>query len=42
MSNKIFVALVAALALFASLNAGANARPHSDCDGGSAYAIPRC
>jgi hypothetical protein len=42
MFKKTFVALVAALALITSLNAGANARPHSDCEHGSAYAIPRC
>ena len=42
MFKKTFVALVAALALITSLNAGADARPHSDCEHGSAYAIPRC
>jgi hypothetical protein len=42
MFKKTFVALVAALALIASLNVGADARPHTDCELGSAYAIPRC
>jgi hypothetical protein len=42
MFKKTFVALVAALALIASLNAGADARPHTDCEFGSAYAVPRC
>lgn len=43
MFKKTFVALVAALALIASLNAGANARPAGgDCEFGSAYAVPRC
>ena len=38
MFKKTFVAL----ALIASLNVGADARPHTDCELGSAYAIPRC
>ena len=43
MFKKTFVALVAALALIASLDTGANARPAGgDCEFGSAYAIPRC
>ena len=43
MFKKTFIALVAALALIASLDTGANARPPgSDCELGSAYAIPRC
>jgi hypothetical protein len=42
MFKKTFVALVAALALIASLNVGADARPTSDCEFGSAYAVPRC
>jgi hypothetical protein len=43
MFKKTFVALIAALALIASLNVDANARPAgSDCEFGSAYAVPRC
>jgi hypothetical protein len=43
MLKKIMIALVAALALIGSLDSGANARPTgSDCEFGSAYAIPRC
>jgi hypothetical protein len=43
MFKKTFIALVAALALIASLDTGANARPQGlDCEFGSAYAVPRC
>lgn len=43
MLKKTFIALVAALALIASIDTGANARPvGGDCEFGSAYAIPRC
>jgi hypothetical protein len=43
MFKKTIVALVAALALIASLESGANARPTGlDCEFGSAYAVPRC
>ena len=45
MLRKTLIALFAALALFASFDFGANARPGGlggECEGGSAYAIPRC
>lgn len=43
MFKKIIIALVAAFALIASFDSGANARPFGqDCELGSAYAIPRC
>jgi len=43
MLRKTIIALFATLALFASFNSGSNARPGGvDCEGGSAYAIPRC
>ena len=43
MFRKTMIALFATLALFASFDVGANARPAGlDCEAGSAYAIPRC
>ena len=43
MFKKTVIALVAALALIASFDSGANARPDGlDCEIGSAYAVPRC
>lgn len=43
MFKKTMIALFATLALIASIDAGANARPSgSDCEAGSAYAVPRC
>jgi hypothetical protein len=42
MFKKTFIALLAALALFASIDTGAKADPTSDCEFGSAYAVPRC
>jgi hypothetical protein len=43
MLRKTVIALFATLALFASIDTGANARPGgSDCEAGSAYAVPRC
>lgn len=43
MLRKTLIALFATLALFASFSSGSNARPGGlDCEGGSAYAIPRC
>ena len=43
MFKKTIIALVAALALIASFDTGANARPQgTDCEFGSAYAVPRC